>query len=87
MIHGNTNQTFYVKLQQNDPTNGFTMKIKTIVANVMSYDVLIGEAILYPMGFTLGFWKEIASYKLRCCGTLSLVLLIILPWYNCHDLD
>jgi hypothetical protein len=41
-----------VKLQQNDPTNGFTMRIKTIVANVMSYDVLIGGAILYLMGFT-----------------------------------
>jgi hypothetical protein len=67
-VHGNTHQTFYAKLQQNDPTNGFTMKIKTIVENVMSYDVLIGGAILYPMGFTLGVWKEIASYKLKCCG-------------------
>lgn len=30
----------------------------------MSYDVLIGGAILYPMGCTLDSWKEIVSYIL-----------------------
>jgi hypothetical protein len=38
------------------------MQIKAIVTNVMSYDVLMGGAMLYPMGFT--YEKEITSYNL-----------------------
>jgi hypothetical protein len=32
-----------------------------MVINVKSYDVLVGGIVLYPMGFVLDFWKEIAS--------------------------
>jgi hypothetical protein len=28
-----------------------------------SYDVLVGTTVMYPMGFTLEFWEEIANYK------------------------
>jgi hypothetical protein len=38
------------------------MQIKAIVTNVMSYDVLMGGTMLYPMGFTDE--KEITSYSL-----------------------
>jgi hypothetical protein len=36
-----------------------------MMTNATSYDVLIGDIVLYPMGFVLDFWKEIISYKLR----------------------
>jgi hypothetical protein len=38
------------------------MQIKVIVTNVMSYDVSMGGAMLYPMGLT--YEKEIMSYSL-----------------------
>jgi hypothetical protein len=39
------------------------MKVKAIVTEAKSYDVLIGSTVLYPMGFTLDFWEETASYR------------------------
>jgi hypothetical protein len=39
------------------------MKVKAIVTEAKSYDVLVGTTVLYPMGFTLDFWKEIARYR------------------------
>jgi hypothetical protein len=32
-----------------------------MVINAKSYDVLVGGIVLYPMGFVLYFWEEIAS--------------------------
>jgi hypothetical protein len=28
--------------------------------HAMSYDVLVGGVVLYPLGVTIGFWEEIA---------------------------
>jgi hypothetical protein len=39
------------------------MKVKAIVTEANSYDVLVGTTVLYPMGFTLDFWEEIISYR------------------------
>jgi hypothetical protein len=39
------------------------MKVKAIVMEAKSYDVLVGSTILYPMSFTLDFWEEAASYR------------------------
>jgi hypothetical protein len=39
------------------------MKVKAIVTEAKSYDVLVGSTVLYPMGFTLDFWEEIVSYR------------------------
>jgi hypothetical protein len=41
------------------------LKVKAIVTEAKSYDVLVGSTVLYPMGFTLDFWEEIASYRPR----------------------
>jgi hypothetical protein len=40
------------------------MKVKAIVTEAKSYDVLVGSTILYPMEFILDFWEETASYRL-----------------------
>ena len=40
------------------------MKVKAIVMEAKSYDVLVGSMVMYPMGFTLEIWEETASYRL-----------------------
>jgi hypothetical protein len=38
------------------------MKVKAIVTEAKSYDVLVlGSTVLYPMGFTLDLWEVTAS--------------------------
>jgi hypothetical protein len=39
------------------------MKVKAIVTEAKSYDVLVGSTVLYPMGFILDFWEETTSYR------------------------
>jgi hypothetical protein len=40
-----------------------SLKVKAIVTEAKSYDILVGTTVLYPMGFTLDFWEEITSYR------------------------
>jgi hypothetical protein len=54
-----------LKLNQEDVEDAGFMKVKAIVTEAKSYDVLVGMTVLYPMGFTLDFWEEIASYRPR----------------------
>jgi hypothetical protein len=35
-----------------------------IVITVESYDVLVGGAVLYPMGFQMDFWTKTMAYQL-----------------------
>jgi hypothetical protein len=53
-----------LKLNQDDVEDASFMKMKAIVTEAKSYDVLVGSTILYPMEFTLDFWEETANYKL-----------------------
>jgi hypothetical protein len=55
----------FVKLNQEDVEDAGFMKVKAIVTEAKSYDVLVGTTVLYPMGFTLDFWEEIANYRPR----------------------
>jgi hypothetical protein len=52
-----------LKLNQDDVEDASFMKVKAIVTEAKSYDVLVGSTVLYPMGFTLDFWEETASYR------------------------
>jgi hypothetical protein len=52
-----------LKLNQDDIEDASFMKVKAIVTEAKSYDVLVGSTVLYPMGFTLDFWEETASYR------------------------
>jgi hypothetical protein len=51
-----------LKLNQDDVEDASFMKVKAIVTEAKSYDVLVRSTVLCPMGFTLDFWEEIASY-------------------------
>jgi hypothetical protein len=53
-----------LKLNLEDVEDVGFMKVKAIVTEAKSYDILVGTTVLYPMGFTLDFWEEIASYRL-----------------------
>jgi hypothetical protein len=44
-----------LKLNQDDVEDVSFMKVKAIVTEAKSYDVLVGSMVLYPMGFTLDF--------------------------------
>jgi hypothetical protein len=59
---GITKVELSLKLNQEDVEDACFMKVKAIVTEAKSYDVLVGTTVLYPMGFTLDFWEEIASY-------------------------
>jgi hypothetical protein len=61
---GITKAELSLKLNQEDVEDAGFMKVKAIVTKAKSYDVLVGTTVLYPMGFTLDFWEEIASYRL-----------------------
>jgi hypothetical protein len=52
-----------LKLNQDDVEDASFMKVKAIITEAKSYDVLVGSTVLYPMGFTLDFWEETASYR------------------------
>jgi hypothetical protein len=52
-----------LKFNQEDVEDTGFMKVKAIITEAKSYDVLVGTTVLYPMGFTLDFWEEIASYR------------------------
>jgi hypothetical protein len=60
---GITKAELSLKLNQEDVEDAGFMKVKAIVTETKSYDVLVGTTVLYPMGFTLDFWEEIASYR------------------------
>ncbi len=38
------------------------MWARIVVMHVMSFDVLVGGVVLYHLGVTIDFWKEIAYY-------------------------
>ena len=62
---GITRVELSLKLHQDDVEDVGFMKLKAIVTEAKSYDVLVGLMVLYPMEFTLDFWEDIASYKSR----------------------
>jgi hypothetical protein len=59
---GITKAELSLKLNQEDVEDVGFMRVKAIITEAKSYDVLVGTTVLYPMGFTLDFWEEIASY-------------------------
>lgn len=59
---GITRAELVLRLNQDDVEDVSFMKVKAIVTEAKSYDILLGSAVL-PMGFTLDFWEETASYN------------------------
>jgi hypothetical protein len=60
-----TNIELSLQLNPDNVEDASFMKVKAIVTEAKSYDVLVGSTVLYPMEFTLDFWEETASYRPR----------------------
>jgi hypothetical protein len=60
---GITKVKLSLQLNPDNIKNASFMKVKAIVIEAKSYDILVGSKVLYPMGFTLEFWKKKASYR------------------------
>jgi hypothetical protein len=63
------------------PMKYITVRAQIVVTHVTSYDLLIKRVILYPLGITIDFSKEIAYYNLgwqiRTSGNPSLPMKLI----------
>jgi hypothetical protein len=44
-------------------TDSSRLGVTIVVTVAKSYDVLIGGALLYPMGFQMDYWMEITTYQ------------------------
>jgi hypothetical protein len=60
---GITKTELSLQLNPDNVQDASFMKVKAIVMEAKSYDVLVGSTILYPMGFTLDLWEETVSYR------------------------
>lgn len=57
-------QRISVQLRHDYPRDSLQFEVRAVVASVESYDVLVGGAVLYPIGFRMNYWMETATYRL-----------------------
>jgi hypothetical protein len=51
-----------VQMKSNHVTDSFRLGVIAVVTVAESYDVLVGGAMLYPMGFQMDYWTETTTY-------------------------
>jgi hypothetical protein len=61
--NGITRGKLTLQLRYKDVEDINFMKVKAIVTEAKSYNVLVGTMVLCSMGFTLDLWEEIVLYK------------------------
>jgi hypothetical protein len=49
-------------MKPNHATDSSRLGVNDVVTAAKSYDVLVGGAVLYSMGFQMDYWMEIAAY-------------------------
>ncbi|OAE32224.1 hypothetical protein AXG93_4525s1050 [Marchantia polymorpha subsp. ruderalis] len=64
-------QRISVQLRHDYPRDSLQFEVRAVVASVESYDVLVGGAVLYPIGFRMNYWMETATYRLGFSGVLT----------------
>jgi hypothetical protein len=52
-----------VQMRPNHATDNSRLGVTVVVIGVESYDVLIGGAVLYPMGFQMDYWTRTMAYQ------------------------
>lgn len=60
-----TKMKLTLQLRSDDVMDASTMKVKAIITEAKSYDVLVNAMVLYPMRFVLDFREETIFYR-RC---------------------
>ena len=58
-----TRQDLTVRLHSGHATDDSMLKVRAVITSAESYDVLVGGAVLYPMGFVLDYWHESVHYR------------------------
>ncbi len=53
-----TKHKVIIQINHAKPTSYTTMHAHTMVTHATSYGVLVGRAILYPLGVKFGLWHE-----------------------------
>jgi hypothetical protein len=62
--HFMTRERLSMQMRLDYATNNSKLGGTTVVTTAESYDVLIGGAVLYPMGFQMDYWIETTVYRL-----------------------
>jgi hypothetical protein len=52
-----------VEVMPGHATNNSNVRVTAVATQAQSYDVLVGGAVLYPMGFQMDYWSETASFR------------------------
>ncbi|OAE21940.1 hypothetical protein AXG93_242s1210 [Marchantia polymorpha subsp. ruderalis] len=63
-----TREGISVQLRHDHDRDSSQFGVRAVVTAAESYDVLVGGAVLYLMGFWMDYWTEIATY---CLGSQS----------------
>jgi hypothetical protein len=59
-----TRERLSMQMRSNHAINSSRLGVTTVVTTTKSYDVLIGGAMLYPMGFQMDCCTETTTYQL-----------------------
>ncbi len=52
-----------MQMRLNHVINSSKLGVTDVVTTAKSYDVLVGGAVLYPMGFQMDYWTETTAYR------------------------
>jgi hypothetical protein len=58
-----TRERLLVQMKSDHVTDSSRLGVTTVVTAAESYDVLVGGAVLYPMGFQMDYWTETTTYR------------------------
>ncbi len=53
-----------VEMRPNHTIDNFKLGVIIVVTTAKSYDVLVGGAMLYLMGFQMDYWTKTSTYQL-----------------------
>ncbi len=54
-----TKQEIVIQVNPNKLAHYIIMQVEVMVMHAMSYNVLVGGVVLYPLGVTIDFWKKL----------------------------
>ncbi|CAK9260459.1 unnamed protein product [Sphagnum jensenii] len=58
-----TRERLLVQMKPDHVTDSSRLGVTAVVTAAESYDVLVGGAMLYPMGFQMDYWTETMTYR------------------------
>jgi len=58
-----TRERLLMQIKLDHVTDNSRLGVTVVVTTAKSYDVLVGGAVLYPMGFQMDYWTETTTYQ------------------------